>query len=235
MEEDECWFSRFAQPQAHAWAEAGDELRLVQREPKRGETDQALACFGAVRHDTAVVLLYFSDGQPNSVQMWLFIIGLLAVARAEGKQVVIIIWDNASWHKSADLRGWIRAYNRAAKAAGEPRLLTHLLPVKSPWLNPIEPRWVHAKRAVCEPDGELTPPVLRSRLCAHFDTQPLLNELHPQQAAGYLIKQAQLLAMELLVVGFMPLLFDILTDGVFTPMLSDGADIITVRPKLAAP
>jgi hypothetical protein len=53
---------------------------LVQREPKRGETDKALACFGAVRHDTDDVLLYFSDGQPNSLQMWLFIIGLLAVA-----------------------------------------------------------------------------------------------------------------------------------------------------------
>jgi len=148
---------------------------MVQREPQRGEKDKALACFGAVRHDTAEVLLSFSQGQPNSLQMWLFIIGVLAVARTEGKQALVIIWDNASWHKSADIRRWIRAYNQAAKMAGEPRLLTHLLPVKSPWLNPIEPRWVHAKRGVCEPDGELTPTVLRSRLCVHFNTQPLLN------------------------------------------------------------
>jgi transposase len=91
---------------------------------------------------------------------------------------VVIIWDNASWHKSADMRRWIRAYNRAAKAAGEPRLLTHRLPIKSPWLNPIEPRWVHAKRSVCEPDAELTPTVLHRRLCAHFETQPLLNSFN---------------------------------------------------------
>lgn len=175
MEEDEGWFSRFAQPQSHAWAEAGQELRLVQRGPRRGERDQALACFGAVRQGTNEVLLYFSTGQPNSLQVWLFIIGLLAVARAQGKRVLIIIWDNASWHKSADVRGWIRAYNWAAKTAGEPRLLTHRLPVKSPWLNPIEPRWVHAKRAVCEPNGELTSPELRRRLCSHFETQPLFN------------------------------------------------------------
>lgn len=141
VDEDECWFSRFAQPQAHAWSEPGEQLRLIQREPKRGERDQALACFGAVRYDCDAVLLYFSEGQPNSLQMWLFIIGLLALARAEGKRVLVILWDNASWHKSRELRAWIRAYNRAAKAAGEPRLLTHLLPVKSPWLNPIEPRW----------------------------------------------------------------------------------------------
>ena len=121
------------------------------------------------------MLLRFSLGQPNSLQTWLFIIGLLAVARQEHKRVVVIIWDNASWHKSADIRSWIRAYNRAAKAVGEPRLLTHLLPVKSPWLNPIEPRWMHAKRAVCEPDGDLSPTELRRRLCNHFGSQPLLN------------------------------------------------------------
>jgi hypothetical protein len=97
VDEDECWFSRFAHPQAHAWAEPGEELRLVQREPKRGEADKALACFGAVRQDTADVLLYFSDGQPNSLHMWLFSIGLLAAARQEGKQVVVIIWDTNEW------------------------------------------------------------------------------------------------------------------------------------------
>jgi hypothetical protein len=122
VEEDECWFSRFAQPQAHAWSGVGEAVRLVEREPQRGEGEKALACFGAVRQDTDDVLLYFSDGQPTSLQMWLFIIGLLAVARHEGRRVVVMIWDNASWHKSRDLRGWIRAYNRAAKITGQPRL-----------------------------------------------------------------------------------------------------------------
>ena len=151
---------------------------MVQREPKRGDNDKALACFGAVRQDNAAVVLYFSDGQPNSLQTWLFIIGLLAVARQEGKRVLVIIWDNASWHKSTDIRAWLGAYNQAAKGSGEPRLLTHLLPVKSPWLNPIEPRWLHAKRAVCEPQGELTSLSLRNRLCAHFDTQPLFHSFN---------------------------------------------------------
>lgn len=175
MEQDECWFSRFAQPQAHAWAAPEHALHLVQRDPKRGERDSALACFGAVRHDTADVLLSFCAGQPNSLQTWCFIIGLLAEARKANKKVLVVIWDNASWHKSADIRQWTRAYNQAAKLVGEPRLLTCLRPVKSPWLNPIEPRWVHAKRAVCEPDGELSALELRRRLCQHFETQPLLN------------------------------------------------------------
>jgi transposase len=148
---------------------------LVVREPKRNESEKALACFGAVRQDTDQMCLSFSLGQPDSEQTWLFIIALLAIARQEGKRVVVIIWDNATWHKSQRLRSWIRLYNQAAKQVGEPRLITHLLPLKSPWLNPIEPRWVHAKRGVCEPAGDLSSVELRRRLCHHFDTEPLMN------------------------------------------------------------
>lgn len=175
FDEDECWFSRFVQPQAHAWALPDEALRLVQRQAKRDEPEKALACFGARRQDTEQVYLYFSPGQPNSEHMWVFIIALLELARQEGKRVVVVIWDNASWHISQRIRAWIRAYNRAAKAAGEPRLLVHGLPIKSPWLNPIEPCWVHAKRSVCEPDDDLAPAELRRRLCTHFDTEPLAN------------------------------------------------------------
>ena len=175
FDEDECWFSRFAQPTAHAWALPGEALHLVQREAKRDDKEKALACFGARRQDNEQVYLYFSPGQPNSEHMWVFIMALLEVARQESKSVVVMIWDNASWHISNRIRLWSRAYNRAAKAAGEPRLLVHGLPIKSPWLNPIEPCWVHAKRAVCQPDGELTATELRRRLCTHFNTQPLAN------------------------------------------------------------
>jgi transposase len=173
FEQDECWFSRFAQPHLHAWAEQGQPLRLVQRTPKPQETQQALACYGAVRHDTDQVYLEVCDGQPRSEPTWSFLQGLLAVARQEGKRVVVVIWDHASWHKSKRLRHWIRTYNQQAKQTGDVRLLTFLLPIKSPWLNPIEPRWVHSKRKVCEPDGDLTPEELTRRLFAHFDTEPL--------------------------------------------------------------
>jgi transposase len=173
FEQDECWFSRFAQPNAYAWAVKGQPLRLVQRAPVPHATQKALACYGAVRHDTDQVYLEVCEGQPKSEPTWAFLQGLLAIARQEGKQVVVIIWDHASWHKSERLRRWIRTYNRHAKCKGDVRLLTFLLPIKSPWLNPIEPRWVHAKRKVCEPDGDLTPEELIRRLWAHFETQSL--------------------------------------------------------------
>jgi transposase len=175
FDQDECWFSRFAQPNAHAWALPGEALRLVQRDPKRDETEKALACFGAVRQDTEQVLVSFSEGQPNSEHMWAFIRALLDLARQEGKTVLVLIWDNASWHKSRRIEQWIRSYNQQAKATGDVRLITHLLPIKSPWLNPIEPRWLHAKRCVCEPDGDLLPSELRRRIGKHFNTETLVT------------------------------------------------------------
>jgi hypothetical protein len=40
------------------------------------------------------------------------------------------------------------------------------LPTKSPWLNPIEPKWVHGKRRIVEPDRTLSPDELEERVCA---------------------------------------------------------------------
>jgi transposase len=179
FEQDECWFSRFAQPQVHAWAEAGAELRLVQREPASGETQKALACFGAVELENGQVHLYFSDGQPNSEHTIHHLTSLLQVARKACKRVAVVVWDHASWHKSKRVRTWVREHNLRAKSNGDVRLLTFLLPKKSPWLNSIEPRWVHAKRKVCEPDGEISPEEMQRRLCAHFETEPFVPTFNP--------------------------------------------------------
>ena len=133
---------------------------------------KAIACYGALRHDTHQVALAFSEGQPRSAETLVFLPHLLNLARVEHKKVVVVIWDNASWHKSKMVRTWIAAHNRRAKQTGDVRLLTCLLPKQSPWLNPIEPRWVHAKRQVCQPHGILSPDELKRRIAAHFHTVP---------------------------------------------------------------
>jgi hypothetical protein len=48
------------------------------------------------------------------------------------------------------------------------KIVTCLLPKKSPWLNAIEPKWVHGKRKVVEPDGLLGAHELAERVCAAF-------------------------------------------------------------------
>lgn len=171
VEQDECWFSRFAQPSLQAFVEAGQKLRLVERTPQPGEADKALACFGAVCPQTQERYFYFAGGQPNSEKTLAMLEALIAVAKAKAKRVLVLLWDRASWHKSKKVKLWIRQHNRQAKKQADGvRVLTCLLPSKSPWLNAMEPIWLHAKRKVAEPDGELTVKVLKDRLCTHFQT-----------------------------------------------------------------
>jgi hypothetical protein len=48
------------------------------------------------------------------------------------------------------------------------RILPLFLPKQSPWLNPIEPKWVHGKRAVVEPNDLLSARQLEERICASY-------------------------------------------------------------------
>ncbi len=82
------------------------------------------------------------------------------------------------------VREWIGEHNKKVKAQGKGvRILVCLLPKKSPWLNPLEPKWVHTKRKVVEPDGRLSPKELADRVCAALgcDHEPHLSI--PEQAA----------------------------------------------------
>ena len=120
-----------------------------------------MACYGAVEEGTGQVLLRFSSGQPNSGYTLEFLKYLLWVA-AE-KQALLVIWDNASWHKSQGVREWVKSHNHQVKQEGRVRLLTSLLPIKSPWLNPQEPYWVHCKKNVVEPRETLRVGQLKER------------------------------------------------------------------------
>jgi hypothetical protein len=94
------------------------------------------------------------DGRPVSSITTQFLEWSLEKLEAAGKKVLLLIWDNASWHVSKEVRRWLGRHNRRVKQSGEGvRIVNCLLPKQSPWLNAIEPKWVHAKRKVVEPDG----------------------------------------------------------------------------------
>jgi hypothetical protein len=72
-------------------------------------------------------------------------------------------------HASKLGRTWIREHNVQVKTSGKGvRILPLFLPTRSPWLNPIESKWVHGKRAVVEPKGLLTARQLAERICAYY-------------------------------------------------------------------
>lgn len=165
---DEVWWSRLAQPDLHAWVE-GKPLRLQEMtRPKDDPDPKAVACYGILRADTQEVLVRFVDGRPVSHVTTAFLDWVCERLKADGKKALLLVWDNASWHLSKEVRGWIGAHNRHAKGSGDVRIVVCQLPVKSPWLNRIEPHWIHTKRAVVEPRRLLSKTELIDRVCSYF-------------------------------------------------------------------
>ena len=172
---DEVWWSRLAQPAMHAW---GETLRLhAKARAKDDAQPKALACYGLLRTDQDRVLLRFVEGRPVSRVTTAFLAWGADRLAAEGKRVWVLVWDNAAWHVSRAVQAWIGAHNRTVKRTGGVRILVCRLPVKSPWLNPIEPRWLHGKRAIVEPERTLTAHELMDRAHQHFRCE-CLEPLH---------------------------------------------------------
>jgi hypothetical protein len=170
---DETWWSRLQQPALHAWT-ADEPLRLLQQEADRADPDpKALACYGLLRDDTEQLLLRFVQGRPVSQVTEDFLAWVCVRLRREGKQALLLIWDNASWHASKRMRAWIKAHNRQAKRQGGVRIVACYLPVKSPWLNAIKPKWVHGKKATAEPQRKLTAQEVKDRVHAYYGCEPV--------------------------------------------------------------
>lgn len=175
---DEVWWSRFALPRLHAWQANEHPVRLVEQSWHKNDPDpKAFACYGVLWQQGPVdepmrrqMSLRFVTGRPVSEITTQFLEWCCARLQAQGKTAWLLIWDNASFHVSKMVRAWIREHNSQVKQEGKGvRILPCFLPTKSPWLNPIEPKWVHAKRAVVERDGLLSAKQLAERICTYFN------------------------------------------------------------------
>jgi transposase len=190
--QDEVWWSRLARPSLQAWAEEDDVLRLVEQTVAKDDPDpKALACYGlllraapTVENTDDQMWLRFVEGRPVSPVTIDYLDWCCRKLRADGKDALLLIWDNAPWHVSHQVRDWIRDHNRQVKQTGDGvRIIACYLPIKSPWLNAIEATWVHGKRRVVEADRLLSIDELADRVsdaygCPH---EPHLSI--PQNAA----------------------------------------------------
>lgn len=79
----------------------------------------------------------------------------------------------AHWHISREVREWIGAHHRKARREGGVRIIRCQLPIRSPWLNRIEPYRMHGKRAVVEPERKLTAGELVGRVCGYYGCEDL--------------------------------------------------------------
>jgi hypothetical protein len=170
---DECWWSREALPTLSSWSEEGSPLRLLQRSVAKDDPSgatKAISCYGLYLPELdGKTWLRFVDGRPVSSITTQFLSWSLEKLEAIGKKFLLLIWDNASWHISKEVRRWLGSHNRKVKESGRGvRVVSCLLPKKSPWLNAIEPKWVHGKRKVVEADGLLGAYELAERVCRVF-------------------------------------------------------------------
>ncbi len=153
-------------------ADAVPHLEELQRS-KEDPDPKALACYGRLlrghHEQSEQMLLRFGDGRPVSAVTIEFLAACCQQLAPQGIRALVLIWDNASWHTRQLVRTWIRSHNRTVKQTGQGvRILACLLPSKSPWLNPIEAKWVHGKRSVSAADRILSAEELEARVCAYY-------------------------------------------------------------------
>ncbi|WP_244422554.1 transposase [Ktedonobacter racemifer] len=119
-----------------------------------------------------------------------FLEWLCEQVQAQDKHMLVLIWDNVSWHVSKRVKTWLRQHNQTVLQETQigkrgVRIIPCWLPTKSPWLNRIEPKWIHGKRAIVEPAQFLTAQELRQRVCGYFGCElaELLTENGPESPA----------------------------------------------------
>jgi hypothetical protein len=183
------WWSRLAQPNQHAWTDARAKHKLQELTPPADDPDpKALACYGLLVRSQPPegdqMWLRFVTGRPVSAVTMDFLAWCSAQFAAQGFTALLLIWDNASWHRSHAVRRWMRQHNQQVKrGASGVRLVVCQLPSNSPWLNPIEPKWVHGKRAVSEADRLLSADELEARVYAYYGCQREAHLIMPKKVA----------------------------------------------------
>lgn len=184
--EDETWWSRVARPALHAWTDS-PPVRLIEQTVARADPDpKALACYGLLVRQPATpeaLWLRFVEGRPLSILTVQFLTWTCEQVAATGATTLVLIWDNAAWHVSRAVRQWLRAHNQSAHRNGGVRIIPCFLPIKSPWLNPIEPTWVHGKRRIVEPARLLTAAEVEHRVCAALGCSRSDHLSIPQEVA----------------------------------------------------
>jgi hypothetical protein len=128
-----------------AWAPDAQSLRLIEQTVPPDDPDpKALAAYGLlIRFADAreQPWLRFVEGRPLSVVTIPFLEWCSQKLAALGKTVLLLVWDNAPWHLSHAVHVWIHGHNRQVKRERNGvRILPCFLPIKSPWLHPIEAR-----------------------------------------------------------------------------------------------
>ena len=186
---DDIWWSRLAQPNQHGWTDAEATQTFQERTPPTDAPDpKALAWYGLLVRPRPQAAdqrgLRFVAGRPGSAVTMALLAWCSAQLAAHGFTALFLIWENASWHRSSAVRHWLRQHHQQVKrGAVGVRFVVCPLPSTSPWRNPIEPQWVHGKRAVSEADRLLSADALAARVYAYYGCEREAHLVMPKKVA----------------------------------------------------
>ena len=179
---DECWWSRVALLTLSSWSEKGKPERLLQRsipkddpEPKArsatasicpnstGDVVEVRGWEAGEFHNQAVPFVVLREA-PGGRQESAAHLGQRELANLQRGQALALISQPRSQEERA------RSKDRE-------------LPKQSPWLNAIEPKWIHGKRKVTEPERLLGAYELADRVCGVFGCPHYEHLSIPQEVA----------------------------------------------------
>jgi hypothetical protein len=111
--QDECWWSRVAQPTLHSFSEEGKPLRLIEHSVAKDDPDpKAISCYGLYVPQLQQTWIRFVEGRPVSGITTQFLSWCSGKLYGRGKKVWLLIWDNAPWHVSKEAHCWIKEHNQ---------------------------------------------------------------------------------------------------------------------------
>lgn len=133
---------------APGWAAARRPVRVVKAKSWR-EQDRPPSCvlYGQMDAQSRQVTDEW-HGTWNQEETWAHLEGVVAAYAKEGVRYLVVFWDHAPWHLAASVGMRVAAHNREAKQNGGVHVLLFALPIRSPWLMPLEPVFGQTKRAV---------------------------------------------------------------------------------------
>lgn len=106
-----------AQPKMQSWSEAGPPLRVLERPVSKQDPDpKALRCAGLLEPDRKTIRRHVVDGRPVSHVTTAFLEWLSQPVQRQGQRVLVLIWENASWHVRKDVRRWLQQHHRRVLA-----------------------------------------------------------------------------------------------------------------------
>ena len=175
-----------ALPTLNAWAEEGKPPRLIQRSVAKDDPEpKAISCYGLYLPGIDETWIRFVDGRPVSSITTRFLswsLEKLEAAWQEGPRPHLGQRELACLQRGEKVARETQPPRQGERQRGV-RIVGCLLPKQSPWLNSIEPKWVHAKRKVVEPEGLLGAYELAERVCGVFGCPHYEHLTVPQKVA----------------------------------------------------